>query len=151
MTDLQVHEEAPREVVDPFTGELVTRTDLPAAVKLVRTIRDTEERFKAIKAWVTDAFTEKADSEAQWTYHIAGMTVSVDPPTATNLTWDTEELKKLKPLLGEERFRDLVHETIVYEPQTWKLKNAAKAGGEIAAIIERAQKRTPKTRYLKIV
>lgn len=150
MTDLQVHdEEAPREVVDPFTGELVLRSDLAKTALLIRKIRDQERSFSKIKQWATDAFAEHCDERAEWTVDFGGFKVSIPPPTASDIDWQMDELEKLEALLPPERYAELVKQTVTYEPQTRALQNAAKAGGEIGAIIARAERRKPKTRYLR--
>lgn len=149
MTDLQVHEEAPREVVDPFTGELVTRSDLQKTALLVRKIRDQERSFGKIKQWAADAFAEHCDERAEWTVDFGGFKVSVPPPTASDIDWDLEELHKLESLLPSERYGELVKQVVTEKADTRALQNAAKAGGEIAEIIQRAERRKPKPRYLR--
>lgn len=139
----------PRDVVDPFTGELITRSDPVACAKLVRKIRDFEHDFSRLKKWATDAFAEFADERAEWTHHVAGMTIRIDPPTASDIDWDYDELHKLEALLPPERYGELVKQTVVEKANTLKLQNAAKVGGEVGAIIDRAQRRRPKNRSLK--
>lgn len=139
----------PRDVVDPFTGELIPRTDLERATLLVRKIRDQEQVFRRIKEWATDAVVEHCDERAEWTVDFGGFKVSVPPPTASDIDWDLDELHKLEDLLPSDRYGELVKQIVVEKPDTRALHNAAKAGGEIAAIIERAERRKPKTRYLK--
>lgn len=138
-----------REMVNPFTGELVARGDIPNAVKLARTIRDYKHTFDQIQRWVTDQYAEFCDERAEWTHHIAGMTVSIPPPTASDIDWDIDELHKLEALLPADRYGELVQQVVTEKPNTRALQNAKKAGGDIGAIIERAERRKPKSRYLK--
>lgn len=142
-------EEAPREVLDPFTGELVTATDLRSAALLIRRIREAEAQFAKLKKGITGWFADYCDERAEWTVDFGGFKVSVPPPTASDIDWQMDELEKLEALLPPDRYAELVKQTVSYEPQTRALQNAAKAGGEIGQIIERAQVRRPKKRYLR--
>ncbi len=139
----------PRDIVDPFTGELITRSDLQRATLLVRKIRDQEQTFRRIKEWVTDAVAEYCDENAEWTVDFGGFKVSVPPPTASDIEWDLDELHKLEALLPAHRYGELVQQVVSEKANTRALQNAKKAGGEIAAIIERAERRKPKSRYLR--
>lgn len=138
-------------ITDPTTGEIIHRTETEKVGALLETVRQYKrEADKAIK-WCTGAILERMDSEARWTLPMGAFKLVGDTPTATSIDWDVDELQKLKPLLGEERYRELVHEVVEYKPQTTKLQNAAKAGGEIQGIIERAERRSPKPyRYVKV-
>lgn len=146
-TDLE--QAPPRDVVDPFTGELIPRTDLKSVTLLIRKIRDQEQVFRRIKDWATEAVIEYCDERAEWTVTFGGFKVSVPPPTASDVDWDLDELHKLEDLLPSDRYGELVKQIVVEKPDTRALHNAAKAGGEIAEIITRAERRKPKTRYLR--
>lgn len=149
-TGLVQNEETPREVVDPFTGELVTRNNLREAALLVRRIREAEAQFGKLKKGISDWFADYCDERAEWTVDFGGFKVSMPAPTAAEIDWDLDELHKLEALLPPERYGELVKQVVSEKPMTLKLQNAAKAGGEIGAIIERAQRRKPKTRYIAI-
>lgn len=148
MTDLVT--QVAQEVVDPQTGEVIHRQDVPAVGRLYKKIREFEQQFRNVKAWANDALIEHMDERAEWTIHAAGMKFSAPSPAAADVEWDLEELEKLQEHLPADRYAELVKQTVVYEPQTVKLHQAAKAGGAIAEIIERAETRKPKRRYVKV-
>ena len=135
-----------QEVVDPQTGEVIHRKDIPAVGRLLGKVRDLQRQFRNLNEWANDAIVEYMDERAEWTIHAAGMKFSAPSPEAADIEWDLEELEKLQEHLPADRYGELVRMEISHKPQTVKLHQAAKAGGEIAKIIERAERRTPKQR-----
>lgn len=148
MTDVDII--VPQEVVDPETGELIPRSDPAACGGLIERLRQLEHRLRTLKAWANDAILEQMDAEAQWTLHAGGLKLSAPSPTAGDVVWDLDELAKLQDHLSPERYGELVRQVVTYEPQTAKLRNAAKAGGDIERIITQAQTLKPKRRYVSV-
>jgi hypothetical protein len=143
--------ELPRDVVDPTTGELISRDDVPAVVRFYQRIGELQRQFKNPRAWANQVLLDFLDSQAKWTVECAGFKVSAPSPDAADVEWDLAELAKLKALLPADRYAELVKTTVSYEPQTGALHSAKKAGGEVARIIERAERRTPKRfRYASV-
>lgn len=143
-------EQVAQEVVDPQTGEVIHRQDIPAVTRLYQKIRDFEREFRTVKQWANEAILEAMDNRAEWTINAGGLKLSAPSPEAADITWDLEELEKLQEHLPADRYAELVKQTVVYEPQTVKLHQAAKAGGEIGDIIRRAESRRAKRRYVKV-
>lgn len=134
-------------VVHPDTGEIVHREDVEAVGALYRQTREWGHNIGKLKAWCNTALIEAMDKRAAWT--LPGG-YSAPSPTSAEITWDVEALAALEPILGRDRYLELVKETVIREPQTGALHKAAKAGGRVREIIEGAESRRPKNRYISV-
>lgn len=150
MTDVDIYQEVVQELVDPESGEIVHRSDVAAVARLHRKISEIERQFREAKRWATDALLEVMDERAEWTLHVGAMKITAPSPDAAAVDWDLDELAKLEGLLPSDRYGELVQQVVTLKPVTKKLQTAAKAGGEIGAIIRRAERRTPRARYVRV-
>ena len=142
----------PVEVVDIRSGEVVRVADLPAAAEYLDYLRRTKSQVSAIQRDLERGLLAVADGRAEWTIHVTGGWLLVcDPPSKTEVYWDCEVLDELFDggLLPEDRRSDLIEVRVERRGRTRALRAAARAGGVIADVIERAEHRSPAARYAK--
>jgi hypothetical protein len=142
----------PDQITDPDTGEVIASSDVAGVADLYRRLDAYLDQWKDAKAWCRAAIIAAADERHEWRLALPGMDIHVDPPSHSDIDWDIDELHKLESLMAPERYGELVVLTITEKPQTGKLHTLARQAGEdsvIAQIISRAERRKPKTRYVR--
>lgn len=151
-TDLAA--QIPQAIIDPRTGEEVNRADTAKIADLYRYLREVQRDWKSAADWCRDRLIEYADERHEWTLILPGINLKVDPPSAADIDWDIDELHKLEALLPSERYGELVKQVVVEKPQTVKLQALARQSGpdsDVGQIIQQAERRKPKNRYIKVV
>lgn len=137
-------------VVDHRTGEEISHDDIPRIADILDDARTVRYRLGQIIDAAQTAILDHMDAQAQWTLRIPGFKATGDSPGAADVEWDMDELHKLEERLPHDRYADCVQTVVTEKPITAELRRVAKAGGEIAAIIKRAEVRKPKRRRVSI-
>lgn len=140
----------PTSVVDVRTGEFLSIADLPAATEYLNYLRSAKNELAKILEDLQTGLLATADARAEWRFPVgAGWILECDPPTKTDVYWDCDVLDELfdSGLLPEDRRADLISTKVERRGRTRPLQLAARAGGEVADIIERAEHRPPARRY----
>lgn len=148
-----VARQIPQHIVDPDTGEEILRSDTAKVADVQRRIAAYLKDWKEAKAWCDAALIEAADERNEWVFDVDGLKVKVDPPSKATIDWDEEELQKLEAHLSPTRYGELVTQVVSLKPQTVKLQALARQAGPDSAvgkIIERAERRKPTGRYVKV-
>jgi hypothetical protein len=141
-------------ITDPATGEVITRADTEKVADLYRRIKEVQGQWSEAAVWCVRALLDAADERSEWgKRRIGDVELTIDPPAASSIQWDYEELHKLEELLPADRYGELVVQTVSEKAETKKLQTLAKQAGEgspIAEIITRAERRVPRARAVKV-
>lgn len=146
MSDLDVRQ----VVIDHRTGEEVSPSDTERVADILDDARTLRYRLGRIISAAEAALLDAMDERAEWTLRIPGYKLSGDSPEAAEVEWDLDELRKLEALLPSDRYAACVRLEVTEKPITSELRKVAKAGGEVAEIIQRAEHRKPKRRRVTV-
>lgn len=139
-------------ITDPATGELVDRADTEKVADLYRRIQEVQAQWSEARAWCARALIDAADERNEWSFQAGGVKLEIDPPSASSISWDIDQLHNLEPLLPPDVYAGLVVQTVTETAKTVKLQALARRVGPdspIGQIITRAEHRKPKTRSVR--
>lgn len=131
-------------ILNPITGEAVERDDVRGLVELVLNVRELEAALRACKSAATDAFAEECSRRGVKTVEVPGSAgspaVKVELKTGTETQWDVERLRDLLAAgLPEDRFNQLVRETVEYKVDGRIAAQIAGSNPDYARIIDSAK------------
>lgn len=140
-------------IIDPATGEEISRGDTARVADLYRRIQEVQAQWSEARAWCARALIEAADERSEWRFTAGGVNLEIDPPSAASIDWDLDELHKLEQLLPPERYAELVVQTVIEKGKTGKLQALARQAGpdsQVGQIITRAERRKARPRYVRV-
>jgi hypothetical protein len=127
------------ELALPATGELIDLADAPAVARAYTELAYLETRIRESKRVLRDALIAESRRRGTKTLRLAGGLVA-RIKTKKDIVWDLEELEKLHELgLPEERYNELVQETVSYKVSAVVAKQIAGANEDYAKVIEQAR------------
>lgn len=149
MTEL----ERRREILDPFTGELVPADDPASLAALLAKLRTLSVQVRDAQRGIAEAFRDLAAVHATGTFHLEdGSTVTV--PKGTETIYDAEAIETELRAAGmpEAAIREIVEETVVttLKVKASRAKQAASRNPAYAEIIERNSRTAEKTPYPRL-
>lgn len=151
-TDLARQEAA--AITDPRTGERVERADTERVADVYHYIQNIMREWGDARAWCCRALIDAADQRNEWTFTTpSGVTVEVDPPSASTIDWDLDELHKLEDLLPPDVYATLVEQTVSEKAKTRNLQTLARRRGadsDVGRIITQAERRRPRARAVRV-
>lgn len=149
MTETSTDLAAPENILNPVTGELVPRTDLPALAQNIELLRARRRSLDNAIAAFGEPFITEARRGGGRTFNLAGLKVVVSADT--ELQWDVTVLTELLDLgLPVERYAQLVEETVSYKVNGSVATQIAAANPEYAEVIGRAKGRVPKRQSVSV-
>lgn len=140
-------------IVDPATGEEITRADTEKIADLYRRIQEVQAQWSEARAWCARALIDAADERNEWSFAAGTVKLEIDPPSTSSISWDIDELHKLESLLPPDVYAGLVVQTVTESAKTVKLQALARRVGPdspIGQIIARAERRRPKPRSVRV-
>jgi hypothetical protein len=148
VTDRYLAETA-RELVQPFTGELIQPGDVPKLAETIDELRALRQRANDAIAAFTQAVVDESRRQGTKTLTADGWTVKLSADSEPG--WDVTVLTELLDAgLPESRYRDLVAEIISYKVDANVARQIAGASDVYAEIIGRASSRIPKNPYASV-
>ena len=139
----------PDDLLNPFTGELVPATDIARVAATLDDLRDLRQKLNDTVALFTEAVI--AESRRVGTRTLTAGAVKLELSADSTIEWDIEELLKLRDLgLPEDRYNQLVQQTVSFKVNGSVAKQLEGASEEYAAIIANARVRVPKRQYVTI-
>ena len=149
MPDTMESESESLELVVPLTGEIVSREDAPACLRVLREVREVEAHFKRLKAALTEALAEEFSRQGTKTLELSG--IKAELKGGSEIVWDVEILEELRELgMPDERMALLITTEVTYKVNANVAKAMAAANDKYAQVIERAQTKIPKSHYVAI-
>lgn len=145
----EIAQKAAERMLDEATGEIIDRTDTPSVARFLKRVIEAERAAVKAKRWCVQALLDYGDERKEWGRVNVGLfKVEIDPPTASSLDWDDQELLKLENLLPRDRYLELCRPTVTLKPDGRKLKAIMQRDpeSEVGQVIRRAEIRRPKTR-----
>lgn len=133
----ELERKLPESVVNPMTGELVLLED-PATVAIyLDEVRQLEDKLRYVKRILGERLAEEYKVQGD-NLHLPGVTVEFSKKK--EIRWDMNRLKDLKELgLPENRWHDLVRQTIETKVMAVEANKLAKANPEYRKVIEEAR------------
>lgn len=143
--ELAVPEEE-RELLQPFTGELVRVSDLDKIGVTLRDLREFQQQIKDAIAAFSEPLLFEARRRGTRTLHLRDLTLEVSADYKTE--WDVEVLGGLLEAgLPEERYNELVRPEVTYKVDG-RVARQLESNPDYAKIIEDARIKIPKTQYV---
>lgn len=137
------------EVLNPITGELIDIRETAQVAAAVEQLRDLQNRAKEAIGRITEAMI--VESQRVGTKTFAAGSVSLVLSADSETQWDVTELAKLRDAgLPEERYAELVEETISYKVNGAVARGISSANPKYAKIIESARQKVPKKQYVSV-
>lgn len=131
------------DLVHPATGEIVDLADVNACATIYAALGDMETRIKDARVLVRRALVDHARVYGGDTMRIDAAEVKIGHPV--EITWDLAVLRELRAAgLPDDRWNELVEQTVVHKVKATVAKQIAKANPVYAEIVGRAEKRHPK-------
>lgn len=153
-SDIDITRQDAAAITDPRTGELVERSDTEKVAEVYQYIQGIMSEWGDARAWCCRALIEAADQRNEWTFTTeGGVSLEIDPPSASTIDWDLDELHKLEDLLPPDVYGELVVQTVSEKAKTQKLQTLARRRGadsDIAKIISQAERRRPRARAVRV-
>lgn len=136
MSELQ--RSLPESVVNPVTGELLLLED-PAAVAIyLDEVRQLEDKLRFVKRILGERLAEESRVQGTQVLHMPGVVVTLT--RKKEIEWDMPKLRELKALgLPEQRFNELVRQTIETKVLANEAKKIAAANPAYREVIEAAR------------
>lgn len=115
------------ELVVPGLGTIVDLSKPEEVALALDDIRYLEQRYRALKAQLTEILVAASEKEGTKTLHLPGVTVTIK--SGVEYVYDAEEIEKGLRAAGmpEHRIREVVKETVSYKVDAVKAKQAAAA------------------------
>lgn len=131
-------DEAGTELVVAGVGSVVN-LDKPAEVaQALADVRALENALRDVKPILTGALVEESKRQGKKTLRFGDLEVVISQ--SREIVWDLEVLAELLDAgMSEERYAELVTETVTYKVSAQEAKIIAGANPEYARIIERAR------------
>lgn len=128
----------------PVTGELVDLSDTQKVAAAWRTVKEAQDALRAARAELDAALIAESRRRGTKTFRLQdGLKVEVTG--GAEIQWDMEVLDELREVgLPEERFGELVAETVEYKVSSAVARQLEGASDVYAEIIGRARSRFPK-------
>lgn len=137
------------DILDPRTGELLDPADTVRVADLLVYLRELRATISAGVSACSQALIAEAERQGTKTLRAGGTTLEIRG--GTEIVWDLEVLRELTGLgLPEERYGDLVKETVTYKVNAAVAKQIAGANPAYADVIERARSDFEKARYVSV-
>lgn len=141
--------EAPKQIVDPLTGELLVLGELSVDRLALgqKQIQLFEERLRDVKRAIADEAHRRMDSSAKWTLEADGWKVAGEAPGKVD--YNPERLKDALDLLledgriNQEAYDAAIEEVVTYKPKVRGIKALLKLGPDVAELILEAQDPRP--------
>lgn len=128
----------------PVTGEVVNLDDPNQCARAYDTLLDIERQVTVAKRAVADAIIDYRRRSGQAaTFRVEAAEIKISE--SVDISWDMDELRQLLAAgLPDDRWQELVTTTVSTKVSATVARQIAKSNERYAAIIERAQTRTPK-------
>lgn len=137
----------PDELLNPFTGELVSTGDLARVAATLDDLREIRQKLNDAVAVFTEAVI--AESRRVGSKTLTAGAVKLELSADSTIEWDVEELLKLRDLgLPEARYDELVQQTVSFKVNGSVARQLEGASEEYASIIQRARVRVPRRQYV---
>ena len=128
----------PESLLNPLTGELVPAADIAAVGEAIDALKEHRRQVEAAISAFTQAAVEQSRVHGTRTLRADGVEVVLSADSA--LEWDTTELVKLLDAgLPEERYRELVKETVTLSVNASVARQLEGANDAYRVIISRAR------------
>ena len=137
-------------ILNPFTGELVPRDDLPAIAGAMEMLRERRNSINAVLSEFTQAVILQSVLAGTKTIHLDDCTLTVSADH--EIEWNHEMLynELTNAGLPPQRVTELVQITVSYKVNASVAKQIAGANPAYRQIIEAAQTKVPKTQYVTV-
>jgi hypothetical protein len=141
--------EQTRDLVQPFTGELIAAGDVPKLAETIDELRALRQRANDAIAAFTQAVADESRRQGTKTLTADGWTVKLSPDSEPG--WDVSVLTELLAAgLPEERYHALVTEVVSYKVDANVARQLEGASEVYAEIVGRARSRVPKNPYASV-
>lgn len=137
-------------IVHPGTGEAVPADQADQVARILDELREHGKKVQEQRRNAELALADYARTVGAKTFELAGFKVAIrDQDT---ITWDIDTLERLLELgLPEDRWNQLVEQTISLKVNTRVAKQLAAANPTYADVIEKAQERADGRLYVSVV
>jgi hypothetical protein len=137
------------EVIDPFSGQLINVSDPATAAEFVYALRTSKNVIDKLIKQVTTAAEPAFRQAGTKTLRFGAIEMELKEPVSYD--WDEEILHELVDAgLPEERYADLVKETVVRKVNQSVAKQLEASNEKYREIIERARTRVEKPPTLDV-
>lgn len=148
MTDIE-QEQTSTALVVPGSGEVVDLANPDDATRAWLKLDELGKQVNAAKTFVKRALVQHARDSGALTMRVASGEVKVGEPV--DITWNLAVLRELRTAgLPDSRWNELVTETVDVKVSATVARQIAKAKPEYAAIVARAETRTPKAETVTV-
>lgn len=145
----EIEQDTSTELVVPGSGEVVDLANPDVATRAWLTLDELGRQVNGAKQIVKRALVQHARDSGGLTMRVQAGEVRVGEPV--DITWNLAVLRELRAAgLPDSRWNELVTETVDTKVSATVAKQIAKAKPEYAAIVERAQTRTPKAETVTV-
>lgn len=145
-----IQQDGAGELLNPFTGELIDRTDMTQVARVIEQLREHRDQVNTALAAFTQAVIERSIMMGTKTIHLGALTLEVSPDY--EVEWDISMLNTDLPDAGvpDGRMAELLTTTVTWKVNARIAKQMAGANPDYAKIIEAAQTRVPKRQYVTV-